>query len=162
MVSPLKIGVFIEVVEYFLGEGVLFQINNDAQSLSVGLVSNVANALNLFFFDELRDFYDQFRFVDLIGDGRNDDLILSLFFFGYFGLSAINHSSPAGGVGLMDFVFIKNKAAGRKVRTLNEFNQVLGRGFGVAYQVRGRVNYFVKVMRRGVGGHADRYFQRAG
>ena len=47
-------------------------------------------------------------------------------------------------------------AAGGEVEALDKLHQLLGGGIGMVEHVYARVNGFAQIVRRDVGGHADR------
>ena len=87
---------FIKLVEDFFGLGVTFEVHDDAHPFSaVGLVAQVANPLDFFGLDKLRQPHDKLGFIDLVGQLANDDAPTAFFCFFNGGYAANNNFSPA-------------------------------------------------------------------
>ena len=56
-----------EVIKHHLGIGVLFQLNDHAHTVAVGLVPEVGNAVQALVLHLLSNIFDQLPLVDLIG-----------------------------------------------------------------------------------------------
>src|ERR1039458_5804780 len=76
--AGLKLGVLVEVVEHHLGLFPALQLEDNAHAVAVALVANIADALDLLVVHQGRRLLDQFRFVDLVGNLRDDNLFLVL------------------------------------------------------------------------------------
>ena len=68
-------GVFVEVVEHLARLRFALQLDDDAHALAVGLVAQVADAVDLLVLDQLGDALDQGGLVDLVGQLGDDDLL---------------------------------------------------------------------------------------
>src|SRR6185436_3701434 len=119
---------------------------------------------------------DQLGLVHLVGDLGDDDRDAIAFLVG-LGLAArAQHNRAAtGGVGLRQALPADDQAGGRKIRGRNQADQVLELfslrnslgvvtqrpQVGVLYQPDAAVDHFGQIVRRDVGGHADRDARRA-
>ena len=98
---------------------IALELNYHAHAVFVGFVAQIFDAVNFFLLDQLGNFFDHFRFVDLIGDFGDDNLELSVFDFLNFGLGARDNVSFAGKVRRGNILLIIYDTAGREVRALN-------------------------------------------
>ena len=151
----LHLGVLEEVVEDDLRLFVALHFDDDAHAVAVAFVANVGDAFDLLVLDQLGDVLDQARFVDLVGQFGDDDVlaIFAALFDGGFG--AHLEGAAAGLVGLLDAFAAVDVAGGRKIRAGNELHDFFQGGFGLFDQQDRGFDDFFQVVRRNVGGHAD-------
>src|SRR3984957_19317320 len=151
----LHLGVLEEVRENNLRLFVALHFDDDAHPVAVAFVANVGDAFDLFILDEAGDIFDQTRFVHLIGELGDDDVltILAALFDGYFG--AHLEGAAAGLVGLLDAFAAVNVAGGGKIGVGNELHNFFQIGFGFFDQHDRGFDDFLQIVRRDVGGHAD-------
>ena len=158
----LQLRLLVQVVEHHLGHFATLELNHHPHARLVGLVLNVANALNLFLVHQLGNALEQALFVHLVGDFVDDDR-LALAFVNVFkvALGAHHHTAAASAVAVFDAGNAVNQAACWKVGRWNNLHQLINAGFGLAQQVQASVYHLVEVVRRNVGGHAHRNTARA-
>ena len=72
----LHLRVLVQLVEHDARDGVALQLDDDAHAVAVGLVAQVADALELLVAHQLGDVLDELRAVDLVRDLGDDDLRL--------------------------------------------------------------------------------------
>ncbi len=140
---------------------VALHLDHDAHAIAVAFVADVGDAFDFLVLDQLGDVLDQARFVDLIGQLGDDDVLPFLAALLDGGFGAHLERSAAVGIGLLDSFAAVDVAAGGKVRTgdeLHHFFQVGVRLFD--QQDRGFHNFF-QIVRRDVRRHADRNAGRA-
>src|SRR6202167_4996437 len=151
----LHLGVLEEVRENNLRLFVALHFDDDAHAVTVGFVANVGDAFDLFVLNEAGDIFDQARFVDLIRELGDDDVlaILAALFDGDFG--AHLEGAAARLVGLFDSFAAVNVTGGGKIGARDELHDFFQVGFGFFDQHDRGFNDFFQVVRRNVGGHAD-------
>ncbi len=151
----LHLGVLEEVLENNLRLFVALHFDDDAHAVAVAFVANVGDAFDLFVLDQVGDVFDQARFVDLIGELGDDDVlaIFAALFDG--GLGAHLEGAAAGLVGLLDAFAAVDVAAGGKIGAGDELHHFFQIGFGLFDQQDGGFDDFFQIVRRNVGGHAD-------
>ena len=74
----LKLGMLEELVQYYVGIGVVSEFNDHPHAFPVGFVSQVGNAFDLFILDQFRDLLDQVGLVDQVGKLRHHDPALAV------------------------------------------------------------------------------------
>ncbi len=67
-----------ELIEHDVGDGVALQLDDDAHAVAIGLVAQIADALDALLAHQLGDLLDQRRLVDLIGDLGDDQRLAIL------------------------------------------------------------------------------------
>ena len=93
--------------------------------VAIGLVAQIGNALDGLLANQIGDPLDQLRLVDLIGNLGDDDRLPVALLVGLdLGLRAHHDRAAAGRVGLHGARAADDEAAGRKVRSRDEANQV--------------------------------------
>ena len=115
----LHLRVVIELVEDHVLDGVALQFQHDPHTISVALVSEVRDALDLLRLDEQGDRFDEGRFTDHVRDFRNDDpgaVVACLF---ELRLRTNPDQSTPGPVRIRYAIRSVQDAAGGKVRAAN-------------------------------------------
>ena len=152
----LQLGVLVQLVQDDLGVGVLAHVDDDAHSLAVGLIVQVADALDPLVLNEVCDVLDEARLIDHVRDLRHDDLGAAVLLFLDGGAAAQGDLAAAGGVGSTDAAAAHDDAGGGEVRAfdmLHQAGQVDVRVFDIRHTA---VDDLAQVVGRDVGGHADR------
>ena len=157
----LQGGLGVEPVQNDLGVGVLFQLNDDAHAVSVGLVAQVGDALEALVLDLIGNVLDQTALVDLIGQLGHDDADPALAVLLKFRASAHEDPAPAGRIGGADAGAAQDDALGREIRALDVLHDVGKLRLGVVQDLDAGVNDLAQVVGRDVGRHADRDARRA-
>src|SRR4029453_2311200 len=105
----------IKLVEHHVGHGVALQLDDDAHALTVGLVANVGDALDLLLAHQLGDLLAHRRFVQLVGN-LGDNQRLALLADGFSRTPAAHENGAAALViGGADAGAAEDEAAGREV-----------------------------------------------
>ena len=161
----LQLGVLVEVVEHDLGDGVAAQ--HDDQALSGAprrLVADVGDALQTPVLDQLGDLRRERVGVDLVGQLGDDQADSPLQLLDLDD-RAHDDRAAAGAVGLLDAPAAHDERAGREVRAPDHpqqlLEQLLAGGVGVLQVPLGARGDLAQVVRRDLGGHADRDARRA-
>ncbi len=72
-VALLHLGELVELVEHDARLGVALELDDDAHAVAIGLVADVADALDALVVDQLGHPLDHARLVHLVGNFANDD-----------------------------------------------------------------------------------------
>ena len=161
----LQLRVLVEVVEDDLGHGVALESHDDAQADTVrGLVVDLGDPGDLAVTQLLGDRQDHVVRVDLIGQLRDDDdRPVALLLDG--GLAPHPDRTTTGGLVVVDPLLADDVAVRREVRALDPFHArregLLLAGVGVVQAPVDRLGHLAQVVRRHLGGHADRDAARA-
>ncbi len=158
-----KVGIFVKLRhQQFSLDGFILRRQHDAHIFG-RFVRDVVEERQLFVYNQLGNLLDKARFDDLIGNFGDNDLP-AVAFFRLFLVPDRAHAqrTAAGFIRLTDdgLVFGQN-AARRKIRPLDEFQQVFDFAFLVLDKKVERVAKLRHVMRRDVGRHTDRDTGRA-
>ena len=150
-------GVLVELVQHHVGDGIALQVDDDPHAVLVGLVVHPADALDPLLHRQLGDGLHQVLLVDLVGDLGHHDLgaaggllLLDL------GPGPHDHAAAPGLVGLLDPFPAVDEGAGGEVGPLDDLAQVGDGRIGAVDQHLDRLGHLAQVVRRDVGGHADR------
>ena len=122
--------------------------------MTVGLVADGEDALDLFVANQTGEIFLHSGLVDLKRQLGDDDRIATVHLF-ELDLGADDDAPAAGGVGLEDAVAPLNDAAGRKVRPRNVRHQLRQRDLAIQDQRQHGVDDLYKVVRRDFRSHAD-------
>ncbi|OIQ73276.1 hypothetical protein GALL_450880 [mine drainage metagenome] len=151
----LQLRLFVEVVEHDLGHLAALEFDDHAHSGLVGLVLDMADALDLFLLHQFGDALEQGALVDLIGKLVDDDG-LTLALFQVFDVAARAHHHPAapGAIRVAHTGGAVDDARSREVWRGYALHQFFNGRIRVAQQMQAGVEHFTQVVRRNVGRHA--------
>ena len=152
----LQRGKLIEFVENNVGHRLAFEFKNNAQTVAVRLVANVANAVYFLFFHQIGNFLNHFRFVDLIRNRGNDNVAAAVVVGFDGGFPAHDHAAHTGKEGLFNAVVTVNHAARGKVGGFDVLHQLFGGDVALVDIGHNAVAHFGKVVGGHVGGHTHR------
>ncbi len=143
----------VELVEHYVGIGILTQFYHDAHTLAcVRLVVEVGDTVEFLVIYKLGDIFDKLGFVNAVGYLANN-YNLMLFLLLDFGFGTHHDASAAGGVRLLDSGIPVYGAAGREVRRRKIVHQPFRVYFRIVNVSQACVDGLRKVMRRHIGGH---------
>ena len=145
----------VELVERHVGRGVALELDHHADALAVALVAQVGDPVDASLAHVLGDLLEQRRLVHHERDLGDHDARAALAFLD-LGAPAHRDQAAPGGVGLADAVGAADQRAGREVGSGQLLEQLVERAVGVARLELERIHHLAQVVRRHVGGHADR------
>ena len=150
----LQGGHLIQLVQHHLGIGIAFQFIDDADALTVGFVTDVGDAVQLFVVDQVGRLLDHVGLIDLIRyRGGNDAFVAVVFLDG--GFATDHDTSPTRLKCLTDALVAVDHACRRKIGSLDELHEFLDGDVVVVDIGDDAVNAFAEVVRSHVGGHTD-------
>ena len=170
--ARLQRRVFVEVVENDLRHLGALQLDDDAHAVAIGFVTQIGDALDRLLADQVGNPFDQLRLVDLIRDLGEDDRLPVALLVGFDRVPGAHHDRAAAGhVGLDGALAADDLPRGREVGRRNQAHQIpqlLGgaqpraglREMRVLDQPHAAVDDLAEVVRRHVGGHANRDARR--
>ena len=147
-------GLLEELVDDDLGLFAALELDDDAGVL-VGLVAQVAHAVDQLVGDELGDAGDEGGAVDVVRDLGDDDLLAPALELLGVGLAAHADDALAGGEVGDDALAAGDDAAGGEVGSGNHRDDLLERDARPVDHGADRGDELVEIVRRDVGGHAD-------
>ena len=146
----------VELVEHNLRLRATFQFDDDAHAVAIALVAHVADVIDYFVVHQLGDAFNELGLVHLVRNLCDDDResflgqILS-------GNSRAHHEAPAAGfVGVGNAGLAVKKSARGEIGPLHVLQHFGEARVGVLHKFDGRVEDLGEIVRRNVGGHADR------
>ncbi len=157
----LQLRRLVEVVQHHLGHFAALELDHHAHAALVGLVADVGDALELLLVDQFGDALQQRALVHLIGQLVDDDrhALAAIDFLEVRG-GAHHHPAAAGAVAVAHAGDAVDDAGGREIGGGNDLDQLVDRGLRIGEQVMAGIDHFRQVVRRDVGGHADRDARR--
>ena len=158
--------VLVQVVQDDFGDLPALELDDDPHAPAVGLVAQVADALDRLAAHQLGNLLDEAGLVELVGNlGDDDRLPLSLADVLDFGAAPHRQRPAAGLVGGVDARVPHDEPAGRKVRAADAGPQAAALLVPAVRAVldgpHDAVDDLAQVVGRDVGGHADRDAGRA-
>ena len=145
-----------ELVQNHLRHSVALDLDHDAHSVAVALVAQIRNALDALFTHKLRDLFDQRSLVDLIGNLRDDQRLAILADLLHVDLGAHQNRAAPGVVGQPHAAAPEDRSARREIWRRYDLHQFLDGDVAVLHQREHSVDDFAQIVRRNIGGHADR------
>ena len=159
--ARLQVGVAPQLVQHHVGNGVALQLDDDAHAFAVGLVPDVGDALDLLLAHLGGDLLDQRLLAHLVGDRGDDEGLAVLADLLGVHLGAHDDGAAALVVGSDAARAAKDQRAGREVRPWHDLDQLVDADLGIVEVGDAGVDHLAQVVRRDVGGHADRDAARA-
>ena len=153
--AVLQLRVLVQLVEDDVRRAVAAQLDDDAHAAAVGLVAQICDAVDLLVADELGDFLDETRLVDLIRELRDEDARLSAAHRLDVGACAHFDDTAAGRIRLADLLGAEDEARGREIGAFDDAHEFLDGGLGIVDEHQRAVDDLDHVVRRDVGRHAD-------
>ena len=155
-VAFLQLRMFVEPVQNDLRIGVFFQFNDNPHTASAGgFIPDIGNTFHPFVLHQFGDFFDQSGFIHLIRDFRYDNLGFSAVCLFNFRLGTNDHLSLSGFISVSNIVLAHNNSAGREVRSLYNFYQIVDGAILIFDHFYGSVNHLRQIMGRNGCRHAD-------
>ena len=151
----LQCGVLVEVVEDGVDLRLALQLDDDAHARPVGFVAQVGDTFEFSIVCQLGDLRHQRGLVDRVWKLVDDDPLAAVLCLLERVARPHDNAPMAGRVRGLDAGRPHDQAAGRKVRSLDEAQQVLAGRFGVVDEVLHARGDLAQVVRRDVRGHAD-------
>jgi hypothetical protein len=157
----LHLRVLVELVEHDLWLRAALELDHNAHAVAVAVIGHIRDVVDDLGIHQFCDAFDELRLVHLVGNLGYDD---GLFFFveilnGHLG--AHHEAAPAGAIGLGDASLAIDESARGKIGPLNVLEHFFEAGARILHQRNRRVDDLCEVVRRDVGGHADRDARRA-
>ena len=146
-------GLLVKLVDDDLGLLAALQLDDDA-GVFVGLVAQVADAVDLLLAHELGDAEHERGAVHVVGDLGDDDLLAAALELLGVGLAAGADDAAAGGEVGLDAGAAVDEAAGGEVRAGNVGDELVDADGGAVDDGAGGGDDFAEVVRRDVGRHA--------
>ena len=145
-----------ELVQHDLRIRVALELDDHTHTVAVGLVAQVADALEALILDLVCDIFEQLALVYLIRQLGNDyaGALFSAVLL-KFGAGAHYYAALARFVSLSDAASAHDNASGREIRAGNVLHEVGNRRLGVFEQRDAGVYRLAEVVRRDIRRHAD-------
>src|ERR1700691_184271 len=152
--ADLQLRVLVKVVEDDFSLLAAFQLKHDTGAVAVAFVADFGYAFDLLLVDQRGGILDEARFVHLVGDFGDDD-VLAIFTAGFDGgLGAQFKLAAAFGEGVDDALTAEDEAAGGEIGAGNHLQNFGERRLRILDERDGGVDDFSQIVRRNVGGHA--------
>ena len=148
-------GVLEELIEHDLGLAAALEFDDDAHSVAIALVADVADFVDDLVVHQLGNALDEARLVDLVRNLGDDDGVLVLSEVLDGGLGAHDEAAPPGAVRLVNAAASVDESASREIGALHELHDVGQRRVRIVHQRDAGIDDLGKVVRRNVGRHAD-------
>ena len=142
-----------QAVEHHLGVGVPLQLDDDAHTVAVRLILNVADALQTLILHLVGHVLDKHPLVHLIRQLRDDDAGAVVAEFLEFVAGPNHYPAPAGSIGGPDPGPAHDDALCGEVGTLNMLHQIAQGGVRIIQHTDARTDDLPQVMGRDIGGH---------
>ena len=151
----------VKLVQHHFRGRIALQFNDNAHPRTVAFVAQIGNAFHRLGAHQFGDFLKQRRLIDLIGDFRNRNQLAITAHFLNLGPRAQWYGTAPRLERCANAGTAQNQRPGRKIRPGHDFHQFFqGQGW-IGDQRQSRIQNLGRVMRRDIGGHANRNAARA-
>ena len=142
VVINLQISVFEKIVENQLGIGVFLELDGNAKAVSVRLVPYLSNSGYLVIDPNIVNLLDQDRFINLVRNLGDDDLLFSaLQFFNLSSRADYDATFPSL-VGFLELITALDNGSCREVWTRQKLHEFVHLGRRMVNHIDDRVNDF--------------------
>jgi hypothetical protein len=146
--------ILVKRIEHHARHGILFEDDDDAESLTVRFVVDVGDALDLLVVDHVGDLLDHLGLVDHVGNLRHHDALAARRRVFDLGPGAHHDASAARHERLADALVAVDDASRREIGALDVLEQLLALDVVVVDIGAAGVDHLAQIMGRHVGGHA--------
>ena len=134
---------------------ILAQFHDDTDTVHVRFVAQIRNSFNHLVTGKIRNPRYHCGLVYLIGDFIDNDALLAVRHTFNMRPGTHDNGTSAGLKGSPDAAAAKNKAAGRKVRSLDILHQLRHGNIRIRHYLQNGINDFAEIVRRNIGRHTD-------
>ena len=154
----LQLCMLVKLIQDHRRTDVFTQLNVDSHTFAAGFISDISNSVYLFFFYQVRNFFDQTRLIDHIRKFRHNNPVLSIGHRFYTSNRTHADLSSSRTIRFIDPRRTKDLRAGWKIRTLHNIQNFLNRSISVLINsvfndLHHSRDDFPKIMRRNIGRH---------
>ena len=141
--ADLQLRLLVQVIENDVGLLAALQLEDDAHAVAVALVADFRNAFDLLFVHQRGGVFDEARFVDLIRNLGDDDVLAIALPHGLDdGLGANLETAAARAESIENSLTPEDETAGGKIRTLDDLHDLVELRFRMADQQDGGFDDF--------------------
>src|SRR5208337_2593048 len=149
-------GVLEELIEYDLRLGAALKFDDDAHTVAVALVANIADVVDDLVVHQFGNVLDQLRLIHLIRDFGDDNRVFVFRHVLDGSLGAHHEPAASGAVSLGDAATPVDEASGGEVRPLHVLQDVGERCMRIVHQCDAGINDLGEIVRWNLSRHADR------
>src|SRR6185369_496394 len=131
-----------ELVEHHFSHGIALQLDDDADTFTVGFIAKIGDALNDLLAHDFRHALDHAGFVHLIGNLGDDDGFAVLADFLHMGTAAHDDGAAAGMERIANAAAAEDQATGREVRAGDDLHQLINRDAWIVHIGAAGIDHF--------------------
>ena len=151
----LKLSLLVQVIQNNLWNSITLEVQNDAHTLTVGLVAHVRDAFDFLLVDCLSNLLLKKSLVNLVWNLGNNKALTTTLNLLNVDFCADRNRTAASLVGILDALSTHDDAACWEVRTRKNGHELLSGNVRVLNHHADSVSYLTKVVRRNVGSHTN-------
>ena len=158
----LQLRLCVQVIQYNIANFTSAQLDNNPQSVFVGFIAKLGNALDLLLFNQLGNALEQTRLVQLVRNLVDDDRVLALGLIrDHFGFRSHVDAPSTRAVRLNNSCSARDDGPGGEIGSRNVTNEFVDTDFRIVEQGQTARNNFAQVVRRNIGRHTNSNTRRA-
>ena len=151
----LKLGQLKEVIENNAGWSISTDLNNKANTLTIGFITDSCNTFYAFFLRQTDDMVMNLRFIDHVWKLSHNNPLTAIPKLFYLRPRTKGNRALASLIGPVNTRFPHDQGTSRKVGTRQDFHDISGRCFRVVNEQVDRIHCLTQVVRWDVGRHPD-------
>ena len=144
-----------QLIQHNLGHGILLELNDDVDAMTVGSVVDVADFGQFLVAHELAEFFKQTLTVHLIGNFFDNNGRFAVLAFDNFTLCANRQRSTTRFVGILDTLAAHNDATRGEIGTREDRHEFFCGYFGVVKNHAGGVDCLAQIVRWNIRCHTN-------
>ena len=151
----LKLSLFVQVIQNNLWYRITLEVQNNAHTLTVGLIAHVRDAFNFLLVDCLSNLLLEKTLVNLVRNLGNNKALTTTLNLLNVDFCADRNRTATSLVGILDALSAHDDATCWEVRTRKNGHEFLSGYVRVLNHHADSVSYLTKVVRRNVGSHTN-------
>ena len=144
-----------QLIQHNLGHGILLELNDDVDAMTVGSVVDVADFGQFLVAHELAEFFKQTLTIHLIGNLFDNNGRFTVLAFDNFTLRTNRQRSTTRFVGILDALAAHNDATRGEIGTRENCHEFFSGYFRVVKNHAGGVDCFAQIVRRNIRCHTN-------
>ena len=141
-----------QLIQDHVGIGVFLHIDDDAHTLTTGLIVSIADTLEFTFFHQVDDIFNQLLFVAAVRNLCNHNLVMTLMTLDLC-LSTHDNPTTTGLVSILHALQTIDKGACREVGSRNILHQSFGIDIGIVDVGTTAIDHLTQIVCRHIGSH---------
>ena len=150
---------FVQKIQYNAWIDIAAKLDYNTHSLTIGLITKIRDSINSLVLVKFCNLFNQSCLIYQVWKLRYNNTVLTIVHRLNIRYGPYTDLAASGTISFVNSGITKNYASGRKIRSLNNIDQLIDIGLFlfniVINQLNNRMNHITKIMWRNIGCHTD-------